>query len=158
MSEAFLWIKWAHILGATLLFGTGLGTAFHMYATYRRGDVAAIAAATRNTVLADWIFIATSGVAQPVTGFLIVYLGGHDPLAGWLIATYALYLVTAGCWLKVIGLQLDMRRLATDAAARHEPLSREFHRAMRFWFILGWPAFLALVVIFALMVMKPAFW
>jgi uncharacterized membrane protein len=158
VSEAFLWIKWAHILGATLLFGTGLGTAFHMYATYRRGHVAAIAAATRNTVLADWLFIATSGVAQPVTGFLLVTLAGHDPLASWLVATYALYLVVAGCWLKVVGLQLDLRRMAADATTRSQPLSEEFHRAMRLWFILGWPAFFALIAVFALMVMKPVLW
>ena len=158
MSEAFLWIKWAHVLGATLLFGTGLGTAFHMFATYRRGDVAAIAAATRNTVLADWLFIATSGVAQPVTGFVMVHMAGHDPLASWLVTTYALYLVAAGCWLRVVGLQLGMRRTAAAAVARGRQLPGEFHRAMRLWFLLGWPAFLALIVVFALMVMKPELW
>ena len=60
MSETYLWVKWVHVLSSTLLFGTGLGTAFHLYATHLRGDVAAIASAARNTTLADWLFIATS--------------------------------------------------------------------------------------------------
>jgi uncharacterized membrane protein len=25
-----LWLKYAHVLGAIVIFGTGLGTAFHM--------------------------------------------------------------------------------------------------------------------------------
>ncbi len=158
MSDPYLWVKWLHILSATLLFGTGLGTAFHMYATHRRGDVAAIAVMTRNTVLADWLFIATSGVVQPVTGFMMVYWAGYDPLASWLVATYALYVVAAACWIKVVGLQIRMRGYAAEALSRGAPLPEAYHDAMRVWFLLGWPAFLALIAVFALMVFKPALW
>lgn len=41
----FLWLKWLHILSATVLFGTGLGTAYFKWATDRSGDVRAIAVA-----------------------------------------------------------------------------------------------------------------
>lgn len=158
MSDPYLWIKWLHIVSATLLFGTGLGTAFHMYATHRRNDVAAIAVTAKNTVLADWLFIATSGVVQPITGFLMVYLAGYDPFAGWLAATYLLYLIAAVCWAKVVSLQYRMRRLAADAQSSGEPLPATYHDAMRAWFILGWPAFVALLAVFALMVFKPTLW
>lgn len=158
MSDPYLWIKWLHIISATLLFGTGLGTAFHMYVMHRRGDVAGIAGMTKNTVLADWLFIATSGVIQPVTGFLMVYLAGYDPLASWLLATYALYLIAAVCWAKVVRLQYRLRGLAEDARARGEPMPLAYHAAMRLWFVLGWPAFLALVAVFVLMVFKPTLW
>lgn len=158
MSEPYLWLVWAHILSATLLFGTGLGTAFHMLATHLRGDVAAIAAMTRNTVLADWLFTATSGVVQPVTGFLIVFTGGYDPLAGWLVATYVLYAIAGLCWLKVVQLQYRMRRLAIAAHETGQALPAAYHAAMKLWFALGWPAFLALLAVLALMVMKPDLW
>ena len=158
MSDPYLWLKWLHILSATLLFGTGLGTAFHMWATYLRRDVAAIATAGRNTVLADWLFTATSGVAQPATGFAMVWLAGWDPLESWLVATYVLYVVAGACWLKVVQLQLRMRDLAVAAHAGGTALPDAYHRAMRLWFVLGWPAFLALVAVFALMVMKPTLW
>ena len=158
MSDPYLWIKWLHIISATVLFGTGLGTAFHMFVTHRRGEVAAVAAMTTNVVLADWLFIATSGIVQPVTGFLMVYLAGYDPLASWLLATYALYLIAAACWAKVVQLQYRMRRHAADAHARSEPLPADYIAAMRLWFVLGWPAFLSLVAVFVLMVFKPTLW
>src|ERR1700751_63907 len=96
---AFLFLKTLHILSATLLFGTGLGTAFHMWATHLRGDVRAIAVTTRNVVLADWLFIAASGVVQPVTGAGLVLMARYDPHASWLVMTYALYVLAGACWL-----------------------------------------------------------
>lgn len=158
MSDPYLWIKWLHILSATVLFGTGLGTAFHMLMTHVRGDVSAIAAATRNTVMADWLFTATSGVVQPVTGIVMVYMAGLDPFESWLVVTYGLYVFAGLCWLKVVQLQYRMRDLAAGAESHGEPLSADYHSAMRLWFILGWPAFISLLAVFALMVMKPAFW
>ena len=158
MSDPYLWIKWVHILGAAVLFGTGLGTAFHMFATHLRGDVNAIAAMARNTVLADWLFTAVSGIVQPLTGFLMVYLAARDPFESWLLVTYSLYVFAGACWLKVVHLQYRMRMFAIDAHERGESLPQEYHSAMRLWFILGWPAFLSLLLVFALMVMKPEIW
>jgi uncharacterized membrane protein len=66
--DALLILKWLHILSATVLFGTGLGTAAHLWMTHRTGNVSAIAVAAANTVRADWWFTLTSGIAQPVTG------------------------------------------------------------------------------------------
>ena len=158
MTDPYLWMKWLHILSATVLFGTGIGTAFHMYATHLRGDVAAIAIMARNTVLADWLFTASAGIAQPLTGFLMVYLSGQDPLESWLVATYILYVIAGGCWLKVVRLQYRMKALAASAVAGGEALPPDYHRAMKEWFLLGWPAFVSLVLVFALMVMKPVLW
>ena len=56
MAELYLPLKWLHIIGATVLFGTGLGTAFHFWHTVRSGNVVAIAASARATVMADWLF------------------------------------------------------------------------------------------------------
>ena len=158
MSDPFLWVKWLHILSATVLFGTGIGTAFHMFATHRRGDVRAVAAMTRNTVLADWLFIATSGIVQPATGFLMIHMAGYDPFESWLVLSYALFILAGACWLKVVQLQYRMRDLAAAAAARNESLPPDYEKAMKLWFILGWPAFLSLIVVFALMVMRPVLW
>ena len=158
MSSAYLWIKWVHILGATLLLGTGLGTAFHLYATHLRGNVTAISQAARNTVAADWLFVATSVVIQPVSGFLMIRIAGLDYLESWLVATYVLYAIAVGCWLWVVRLQYRVRTLATTACANATPLPPEYFAAMRLWFVLGWPAFISLVLIFALMVMRPSLW
>lgn len=153
----YLLIKWMHILGATLLFGTGLGTAFHMYTAHRRGNVQGIAIAAQNTVLADWLFTLTSGIVQPITGFILIMLAGWDPLSPWLVTTYILYVLALACWLPVVKLQIRMRDLATRAVAEGNELPEEYYRKMRWWFWLGWPAFIALLGVFWLMVVKPGF-
>ena len=153
--EPFLLVKWLHVVSATVLFGTGLGTAMHMWLTHRTGDSAAIAAAARNTVRADWYFTVPSGLVQPASGAALIWLGGHDPAARWLTAAYLLYAVAGVCWLIVAVLQIRARDLAAAAHARAEPLPPGYFRIMRLWFLLGWPAFVSLIAVFWLMVAKP---
>ena len=43
----YLLVKWLHILSSTLLFGTGLGSAFYMYFTSRTRNPQAIAVVVR---------------------------------------------------------------------------------------------------------------
>ena len=153
--STYLLVKWLHIVSATVLFGTGLGTALHMWLTHRRGDVHAIASTLKNVVWVDWVFTGTSGVVQPVTGFLLVYMAGYDALAPWLVATYVLYVITFACWAPVVWLQIRCRHLAQAAVASDKPLPAQYHRYMRRWFWLGWPSFTALLVVYWLMVAKP---
>lgn len=158
MNDPHLWLKSLHIVSATLLFGTGLGTAFHMLMDHLNGDARVIAASARHTVLADWLFTATSGVVQVASGAGLIWLVGYDPLESWLVVTYGLYLLAGGCWLKVVQLQYRMRRHAESAVADGAPLPDAYHRDMRLWFVLGWPAFTALIAVFVLMVFKPDLW
>jgi uncharacterized membrane protein len=61
------------------------------------------------------------------------------------------------CWLPVVIIQTRMRDFADQAARADEPsLPPLYHRLMRTWFMLGWPAFLFVLAIFWLMVAKPA--
>ena len=158
MTDGYLWLKVLHILSATVLFGTGLGTAFHMYATHLRGSTKEIAAAAGNTILADWLFTAPSAVVQPVTGLLLAWIAGFDLLDSWLTASYALYLVTIACWVRVAVLQYRIRALALDALQQSAALPTEYFQTMREWFWLGWPAFLSLIAVFVLMVIRPQLW
>ena len=156
--DAYLWLKWLHVLSSTILFGTGIGTAFQMWFVHRRGEPAAIAVVARNVVLADWLFTLPAGIVQPITGFVLIVQAGLDPFAPWLVATYVLYLLAFACWVPVVVLQVRVRELAADAVRLGLPLPAECHSAMRLWFALGWPAFLALAVVFLLMIGKPDLW
>lgn len=158
MMEAFLWIKLVHILSSTVLFGTGLGTAFHMWMSHRGGELAAIATASRNVVIADFLFTTPAVVAQPITGAMLLHLSGIDPLASWLVVTYGLYAVAGACWIPVVWLQIRVRAMAGEAVAKGGELPPQYGRCMRLWFALGWPAFGALIAIFWLMVEKPDLW
>jgi uncharacterized membrane protein len=148
-------VKTVHILSATVLFGTGLGTAWFMWRADRSGDVALIAATARNVVVADWLFTTPAVIVQPLSGLWLIHLVGYAPTEPWLLWTYGLYALAAVCWLPVVRLQIRMRDLATTARANGESLPPEYHVLARAWFLLGWPAFLAVVIIVWLMVARP---
>lgn len=158
MSDAYAWIKILHIVSSVVLFGTGLGTAFQMWMAHLSGDPRSIATVSRNVVVADFLFTMPSVVIQPVSGVALIWLAGFDPLAPWLVAAYALYALAGACWLPVVWLQIQVRHVARDAAAADRPLPQNYHRYMGLWFVLGWPAFGAVLAIFWLMVSKPVLW
>jgi uncharacterized membrane protein len=155
VGELYLPLKWLHILSSTVLFGTGLGTAFHFWYTMRTGSVAAIAASARATVLADFIFTLPAVILQPATGLALVLIAGYPLGSTWISASIGLYLVAGACWLPVVFIQLRMRDLAVACEREGRALDPAFHRLARMWFALGWPAFIALVIVFWLMIAKP---
>jgi uncharacterized membrane protein len=158
MTDAYSWLKVLHILSSTVLFGTGLGTAFHMWMTHREGDLRSVATVSRNVVIADFLFTTPAVIAQPVSGVALTWLAGINPFSSWLVAVYALYGVAAVCWLPVVWLQIRVRDIADEAVAMGTPLPPAYRRCMKLWFGLGWPAFTAVIAIFWLMVNKPDLW
>lgn len=154
--DAYFLLKTVHVLSATVLFGTGLGIAFFFLMGVRGGDLAGAYFAARTTAIADMLFTLTAGIVQPMTGFWLVWHAGFNPYATWLIVSYALYLLALGCWLPVVWLQLRMRDMLGAKQAGEAIDEVRFRCYFRWWFALGWPAFLALVAVFWLMVAKPA--
>jgi uncharacterized membrane protein len=151
--------KFIHVLGAAVLFGTGIGIAFFMLMAHRTGHAGVIAVVTRFVVLADLIFTATAVVVQPVSGVLLAWAIGLSVLQeSWIVLSLLLYVLVGCCWLPVVFIQRRMRDLAHDAAINSKPLPDAYHRLFRIWFALGWPAFAGVLVIFALMVWQPRWW
>ncbi len=148
-------IKFAHIVGAVVLFGTGLGTAFQMWRANRTNVSSTVADVAENVVLADWLFTAPAALLQPVTGCLLARFAGWTLEAGWLALAVGLYALAGACWLPVVWLQIRMARLARAAALRGRPLSSDYRRLARIWFWLGCPAFIAMLIVFHLMIAKP---
>ncbi len=153
----YLLIKTLHILSSTLLFGTGIGSAFYKWITDRSGNLQAIAKTNRSVVLADWIFTTPTIIIQPISGFWLLHLLGFSLTQDWVVATILLYLFAGACWLPVVWLQIRMRELADNALANNEKLGADYQRYARIWFWLGVPAFIAMIIIYFLMVFKPTF-
>ncbi len=153
--DTYALLKLVHIISATFMAGTGLGTAFYMWRADRSGDVRAIAIVSKNVVLADWLFTTPSVIIQPITGALMIQQAGFDWFEDWIVVAFALYLLAGVCWLPVVWLQARMRDLAIEADAGGDELPALYHRYMRFWFWLGWPAFISVAIIYYLMVFKP---
>lgn len=156
--DGFLFLKTIHLVSATILFGTGIGTAFHLYATHLRGNTVAISLTARNVVLADWILTTPAMIIQPASGIPLAVLAGYDLLSSWLVLTYTLYTLAGGCWVYVVRLQIRIANLARAAAISDTRLPPAYHQAMRLWFWLGWPALFAYLVIFWLMTARPNLW
>jgi uncharacterized membrane protein len=135
-------LKFLHVIGAAILFGTGLGIAFFLFRAGRKEEPVAIAATLRTVVVADYLFTATAAVLQPVTGLMLMRRGGYGLDQTWILASLALYVLVGLCWLPVVAIQIKMRDLAERAvAAKEGTLPARYHLLARLWFWLGWPAF-----------------
>ena len=155
MSMYFLY-KLIHILSSVALVGVGFGSAFYLYFTLRGRNVQAIAAVSRLVVAADWCFTTPAIVVQPLSGYLIMREVGFSFQATWLWLALVLYALAGICWLPVVWLQIRLRDLAAAAAAQQTDLPALFWRYAKRWELLGYPAFAAMLVIYWLMVFKPA--
>lgn len=152
----YLFVKWLHILSATILFGTGIGIAFFKWINDCGGEVRAIRLSAEKTVLADWLFTTPAVIVQPLSGLALAQMAGYPILSGWVFASLLLYALAGACWLPVVWLQIRMRSLARLADDTGAPLPRLYWTCARCWFWLGVPAFAALVLVYWLMVAKPA--
>lgn len=155
MTNLYLALKLAHIAGAAVLLGTGLGIAFFMWMAHRTRDAGHIARTARTVVIADAVFTATAVIAQPLSGAGLVHLIGYSWDERWIVASLALYGLTGICWLPVVWIQARIRRLAAAAARDGTRLPAAYDRLFAVWFWLGWPAFLSVIAIFVLMIWKP---
>lgn len=153
--DSYLVVKTLHIIGSCILFGTGIGIAFFMYAAHFTRNLHEKYFAARMTVLADMLFTAPAVILQPVSGLWLAYQGGYGFHDLWLNATYGLYMLAGLCWLPVVWIQVQLRNHLKDAVQNGTALPPRYGLLFRWWFALGWPAFIALVVIFYLMVTKP---
>lgn len=154
-----MWIevlRWLHVIGATVLLGTGAGIAFFMLMAQRTGRPDIIAHVAGSVVLADTVFTATAVVAQPMTGYLLARSIGWPMSEGWIVLSLALYVVTGLFWLPVVWIQLRIRDLARRAAAENAPLPPEEKRLFRIWMVCGFPAFASVLAIIWLMLTKPS--
>jgi uncharacterized membrane protein len=148
-------LKYLHVIGASVLLGTGAGIAFFMLLAHLTGDARVVAGVARIVVIADFLFTATAVVLQPITGSLLVWHVGYSFGDQWVLLSIILYLVTGAFWLPVVWMQARMRTLAAGAAAAGEPLPPAYHRLFRWWFAFGFPAFAAVAAIFWLMIARP---
>ena len=149
-------VKFLHVLSSTFLFGTGVGTAFYLLVASRSRNVQVVAAVARYVVVADWIFTATTIVFQPLSGLYLAHRLGYPLSSPWLYWSIVLFVIAALCWLPVVWIQMRLRDLAVDAANRGEELPLRYHDYLGAWAALGVPALISFLVIFYLMVARPA--
>ena len=147
--------KTLHIINSTILFGTGIGIAFFMFRSYFVDNLHEKYYAARNTAVADYIFTLPAVFFQPLTGIWLIYEGGYGWNTNWLLLTYGIYILTGICWLPVVWIQIQLKKMVAECIESNTALPLLYHKLFKIWFLLGWPAFIGLVFIFYLMVAKP---
>jgi uncharacterized membrane protein len=151
-------LKFAHILSAAVILGTGFGIAFFTWFGYRSalrsGEIGVLRTMLRLTVVADTWLTAPAVAFQAASGIALMRLFGWPLVSPWSIAVWSLFLVAGACWLPVLRLQVLLRDEAGRAASV-AALPAHFHVLFRWWFALGVPAFAAVIGIYWLMVAKP---
>jgi uncharacterized membrane protein len=147
--DLYIWVKLVHILSATVLFGTGMGTAFFMLKAYLSENDQAMKVTTNSVVMADWLFTTPAVVLQLVTGLWLTSRLGIAYDSPWFVAVISLYLFVGLCWVPVVWIQIRIRNLIADGRPRDA-----YRKLMRSWIALGVPAFTAIIGIFYLMVAK----
>jgi uncharacterized membrane protein len=154
----YIVVKWVHVMSSTILFGAGVGSAFHLFAASLRAQTGGAAGSARNVVLADWMLTTPAALVQPATGLWLIHLM-HIPLSTpWVAWSLGLYAIAIACWLPVVWIQIRMRDVAVAADRAREPLPHAYRRLFQWWTGLGCVAFLAFLFIFWLMVAKRLPW
>jgi uncharacterized membrane protein len=158
MSDTALVLKYIHIIGAIVLFGTGMGTAFHGLASNLSRNIQAIAIANRNVVWADWLFTTPAVILQPITGLWLAHENGWPLDTPWLMVSIGLYIFIGACWLPVVWLQVRMHKMSVIAARDGAALPALYYTYFRWWFALGWPAFIGIALLLWFMIARPPLW
>ena len=154
----YTFLKWIHVLSSTILFGAGVGSAFHLFAATLRRHVGGIAMATRNVVLADWLLTTTTAILQPASGLALVHMLKLPYSTPWVAWSLGLYALAIACWLPVVVIQIRMRNIMLQAQRAGEPVPAAYDRMFHWWTGLGLAAFFVFLLIFWLMVAKRLPW
>lgn len=149
--DSYFALKMIHILSATILTGTGIGIAFFMFMASRSNNAAAIAVTARLVVLADWVFTAPAVIVQFLSGVLLMQKLGYSFTSQWFITVVSLFIFIGLCWLPVVFIQYRLKAIADS----NDPLPSRFFQLMRYWTLLGIPAFTGIIAMFWLMIFKP---
>lgn len=147
-------LKYFHIISAILLLGTGLGSAFYKWMADRNGNIVNIAITNKNVVLADWLFTTPTVIFQPISGIWMASIIGLPLTTPWIMYSLILYGIAGACWLPVVYLQIKMQKLAEVAMNTESELPKLYWLYTKIWFVLGIPAFIAMVLVVILMVFK----
>lgn len=153
--NTYLFVKALHIMSSVLMVGTGFGTAYYLFFTNRLGRVSSIADVARLVVRADWWFTTPAVIFQPLSGIWLAYIAGWPLTTPWLLWSIVLFVLTGACWLPVVWLQLRLAKIAREADEQNQALPATYWRYARYWEWLGYPAFIAMLGVYFLMVLKP---
>jgi len=147
-------LKLIHIISSTILFGTGIGTAFYMVMANRSHDIRVLKSTTTSVVFADWIFTMPAVIIQPLTGYFLMKELNYSFTSSWFYWVLGIYILVGLCWIPVVFIQIKIRNHVYSAQTWQE-INKAYNKLYKAWLALGVPAFISVLILFYLMVFKP---
>ncbi|MCF6243048.1 MAG: DUF2269 domain-containing protein [Bacteroidales bacterium] len=142
-------LKLIHILSATLMIGTGLGSAFYLYFTYKKSQFSTVKEVLNLVIIADMIFTTPSVIIQLITGILLSNMLGLT-YTNWFWVVLSVSFIVLILWVRAAFIQVELKKLIKNKTE----FPAKFHQLMNVWFYLGLPSFLGAVFLYYLMVYK----
>lgn len=142
-------LKLIHILSATLMIGTGLGSAFYLYLTYKKAQLSTVRDVLNLVIFADLIFTTPSVFIQIITGVMLSNVIGLT-FTNWFWVVISVSFIVFVLWVRAAFIQVKLKKLI----ANETEIPEKFHQLMKVWFYLGIPSFLGSIFIYYLMVYK----
>ena len=143
-------VKMIHILSATIMIGTGLGSAFYLFITYKTTNTATVRDVLKNVIFADIIFTTPSVITQLITGLILTeQLNLYDTQWFYLVIIISFFVLIL--WLGAVVIQYKLERIIKNSAN----FTLQFNKLMMIWVILGVPSFLLAIYLYYLMIFKP---
>jgi uncharacterized membrane protein len=121
----------------------------------RSQNLEVIVHTNKMVVLADWLFTTPSAMVQPITGLMLANLIGISLMTPWLLVAMILYVFAGVLWLVAVYLQIQMKKIAIHTQASTKVLNNDYFKLVGYWKRLGLFSFLAMAMVFVLMVFKP---
>ncbi len=142
-------VKLIHILSATLMIGTGLGSAFYLFFTYKKASFTTLKEVLNLVIKADMVFTTPSVIIQLITGVWLSNMLGMT-YTNWFWVVLSVSFIVLVLWVRAAIIQIRLKKLI----ANKTELPPSFHKLMKRWFYLGIPSFLGAVFLYYLMVYK----
>ncbi len=142
-------LKLIHILSATLMIGTGLGSAFYLFFTYKKSQFSTVKDVLKFVIIADMIFTTPSVIIQLITGVMLSNILGLT-YTDWFWVVLSVSFIVLVLWVRAAFIQVKLKKLIENKTE----LPPKFHQLMKGWFYLGIPSFLGALYLYYLMVYK----
>lgn len=131
------------------MIGTGFGSAFYLFLTYKRSQVSTLKEVLKLVLLADTIFTTPSVIIQLITGVLLSNMMGLT-YTNWFWVVISVSFIVLVLWLRAAFIQVKLKKILEQ----ENEISEKFHSLMNVWFYLGVPSFLGSIYLYYLMVYK----
>jgi len=143
-------LKLIHILSATIMIGTGLGSAFYLYYTYKKASFITLKEVLKIVIIADLIFTTPSVIIQLVTGLMLSDVLNLYQTVWFRIVLIISFFVLV-LWLGAVVVQYKLKRIIS----KQDRLNKQYDKLMKVWFYLGIPSFILAMYLYYLMIFKP---